>query len=199
MKNPLLFLISVIATFSSANTLNAEELIRYSDNGNILGRYQCDKIAVHQSSDQDTLICAKQQKVALNIQLRKILSKSDYSKCFRNSDCTVIENKRDPNWLPVALYGIPGAFFGRFAKGRSCARIQETVPNSTTWAKDNWQLCTNDPDIELAYTYALDHSNEGVAKRFKDASSKRACFTRVLERYKNHRSWTDNCIFARYK
>ena len=197
MKKTLLLFISAFAIF--ANALNAEELIRYSDNGNILERYQCDKIAVHESSNQDTLICAKRPKVALNTQFRKILTNADYQNCSQNSDCVVIENNRDPNWSPVALYGIPDAFFGRHAKGRSCVRIQETVPNSTTWAKENWRLCTNNPNIELAYTYALGHPNEGVDRRFKKASTKRACFDRVLKGYQHRRFWTDNCIFVRYK
>jgi len=199
MKNKFLLISSIVMSFFAANTLNAEELIRYSDKGDILGRYQCDAITVRESAQQDELICSKRPQIALNITLKKILNQSGFVKCFTNPNCVVIGNKRDPNWRPVALYGLPDASFGRLKKGSSCARIQETVPDSTSWAKDNWQLCTNHPDLEIAYTYALGHPNEGLAKRFKDESTQRVCFNRVLERYKHHRYWTDNCIFVRQK
>lgn len=197
-KSTLLFwCCAVLLPFS--NSISAEEIIRYSDNGNILGRYHCDKIAVHESSQQDTIICAKKPKIALNVQFKKIFDEKDYRHCKRNVNCVVIQNERDPNWSPVALYGIPDAVFGRFAKGRSCVRILETVPRSTSWVKEDWKLCTNNPHIELAYTYALGHQNEGVDRRFKDRSTKRVCFNEVLKGYQNGRFWTDNCIFVRQK
>jgi len=180
-------------------SLKAEELIRYGENGNILGRYDCDKVAVHESSHQNTIICSTKPKIAINIQLRQIFNNREYQNCSRDVNCVVLENNRDPNWSPVALYGIPNATFGRYANGNSCIRIQETVPNSTTWARETWRLCTDSPDIELGYTYALGHSNEGLAKRFKDRSSKRTCFADVLRGYPNQRFWVDNCIFVRQK
>ena len=131
--------------------------------------------------------------------MRRIFNNRDYESCNRDRNCVLIANNRDENWPTLALYGIPDATFGRYENGRSCAQIQESVPRSTTWARDTWQLCTNNPNIELAYTYAYGHSNEGLNKRFKAPSVQRVCFGNVLRGYVNQKYWTDNCIFVRQK
>jgi hypothetical protein len=199
MKTIKITFISFISAMLLSSVSKSDDLIHYSENGSIQGRYQCDEINVHQSPHQDTLICSKTPKIALNVHFKQILNDSDYQACSRNRDCVLIENDRDPNWFPVALYGIPDASFGRYARGSSCVRIQETVPKATTWAKESWKLCTNDPYIELAYTFALGHKHENIDRRFKDDTTKRVCFGDVLNRYKNGRYWTDNCIFVRQK
>ncbi len=185
--------------FFLINLTYADELIQYGDNGSILGRMQCDKISVHDSLHQSTIICTKTPKVDLNIEFVPLRTDSDYRSCFRDRNCVVIDNDNDPAWRPIALYGIPEATFGINARGSSCVRIRETKPRFATWEKDIWKLCTNDPQIELSYTYSYGYKNDGIERRFKQRDARKACFGEVLRGYEYRKFWTDNCIFVRQK
>ena len=177
----------------------ADELIQYSDNGSILSRYDCDKVSVHDSSQQSTIICKKSPKLVIDVQLVKLFSDLDYRSCVRDRKCVVIDNNRDPSWSAIAIYGIPDAVFGPNAQGRSCVRIRETKPRFSSWAKDTLKLCTDHPRLELAYTYAYGYKNDGVPNRFKKKGVKRTCFGEVLRDYPYQKYWTDNCLLVRHK
>ena len=181
------------------NFVHADEIIQYNDSGNILGRLQCDKVTVHDSSHQSTLICAKTPKVDLRVGFVPLRTDSEYRSCLRNQGCVIIDNKDDPSWRPIALRGIPKATFGRNARGNSCVRIRETKPRFTSWDRDVWNLCTTDPQIELAYTYSDGYKNDNIEKRFKRRNVRKVCFSEILRDYQYREFWTDNCIFVRQK
>lgn len=198
-------MIKIISSVLMSSTLlaigltHADEIIQYNDSGNILGRLQCDEVAVHNSSHQSTLICKKTPKVNLSVEFSPLRSDSDYRSCLRDQNCVVIDNENDPAWRPVALYGIPKATFGRSARGSSCVLIRETKPRYTSWDKGGWKLCTTDPRIELGYTYAYGYKKNDVEKRFKRKNVTKACFGEILRAYEYRKFWTDNCIFVRQK
>lgn len=189
----------ISSVFFLTNISHAEELIHYSDNGSIIKRLQCNEIAIHDSSHQSTLVCTKTPRAALNIQFVRLRGDSEYRSCRQNRNCVVIDNTNDPAWRPIALYGVPDATFGQNIQGNSCVRIHETKPRGTSWAKDSWKLCTNNPNVELAYTYANGHKEGVVATRFKRKGAKKICFDEVLGRYQYRQFWVDNCLFVRQK
>ncbi len=191
-----------LCVFFSGVTVNvsvADELIQYSDNGSILSRYNCDKVSIHDSAQQSTLICKKVPKLTLDVQLVKLFSDLDYRSCVRDRRCVVVDNRRDPSWSAIAIYGIPDAIFGPNAQGRSCVRIRETKPRYSSWETDAMKLCTDHPQVELAYTYAYGYKNDGVPNRFKKKNVKRVCFGEVLRDYPYQKFWKDNCLFVRQK
>lgn len=190
----------VLLLFVVQTVTIADELVHHNNKGQVINQYQCDKVSVYKSVQQDTLICAKKARIAMNyLSMRVINDSSNVRHCQNDKNCVILDNQRDPHWTPIALYGIPDAVFGRNANGASCAVIRESKPADGTWASSSWRLCTNDPNVELAYTYALGYQHENVASRFKDKHAKRVCFDDVLRGYKYREFWKDNCIFIRRK
>ena len=178
----------------------ADEVVHYNDRGRVVNQYQCDSVNTHQSARQDTLVCSRDKRIPTSIRglsMNVIQGEVDARNCQRNRNCVVINNPRDPHWIPIALTGIPDAIFGRNAGGKSCAVIRESKPSESTWASQLWRLCTNSPNVEIAYTYALGHSNENVDRRFKTKQARQVCFSDVLQGYKHRKFWKDNCIFIR--
>jgi len=176
----------------------ADEIVHYDNKGRALNQYQCDKVSDHKSARQDTLVCTRNKAVRVNdLTMQVIRNANDERRCKQNRNCVVIDNQRDPHWVPIALTGIPDAVFGRNASGGSCAVIRESKPAGITWDSAQWRLCTNNPSIDIAFTYALGYSNENVDRRFKTKKARRVCFGDVLRNYKYREFWKDNCIFIR--
>lgn len=198
-NNKLIWLMAALILLMSMAANAAQQIIRYDERGNILSRHQCDDVSIHGSAYQDTFICQKKPREELNVQLRLIESDKQYRECRYQRDCVIIENLDDPDWSPVALYGVPDAEFGKNMTGKSCVRVRETRPKSSSWNRQTLNLCSNDTNIELAYTFALSRSHENIPARFKQSDAKRVCFDQVLANYKYKQFWPDNCIFVRYK
>lgn len=198
-KNFIQPLTFFILLFAAAGAVALDDLIHYDHQGNIAGRYACDKVHVHQSPHQDTLICKKTPKRPLKVSLAPVEGDYEAKQCADDRMCVLIVNPRDPSWLPLRLDGVPDASFGPNAQGKSCVRIQEPKPHKKSWARDVIKLCTNNPNVELAYTFALGYQHENIAQRFKQADAKRVCFDQALRGYKGQRFWTDNCLFVRYR
>lgn len=180
------------------NLTIADELIHYDNKGRAVNQYQCDKVSTHKSTHQDTLVCSRKGGADINnLSMTVIRNIEEAKNCKKDRNCVVIDNPRDPHWIAIALRGIPDAVFGPNIGGGSCAVIRESKPAESTWASKIWRLCTDNPKVDIAYTYALGYSNENVDPRFKAKGAKRVCFVDVLRSYKFRKYWKDNCIFIR--
>ena len=107
-------IITSLSLLLAQATVFADELVHYDNKGRALNQYQCDKVNVHKSSQQDTLVCKRKAKVSIqSLSMQAIRSADDVRRCKQDQNCVVIDNQSDPHWIPVALTGIPDAVFGQ--------------------------------------------------------------------------------------